>query len=358
MPRSPTTTTTWRWRPAAARPRSIPARARSDGRLLPEVAGSNLRRLIRPRTFVYLAIWGLIGVALLFALATRDLLEINVQHDRNPQFVLLSDGSIRNGYTVKLLNKVAEPRAVTLSLEGLEGATMHIGGVDMPEAREMFVMLEPDRLRNLRVFVRLPPDRVPGASRFHLQRRGATRGRIRQLFRHLPCTGDQTMNNMSDRPREFTGKHLLPDPDRLLRRHHLRQRDDGDIGQQELDGLVVQNSYVESQKFNDHFDAARRAPALGWRSEMSYADGPSPTAHQWRRTGVRLMDVAVEFRRPVQEAKDQNSALLPAGDGVRSPGSCRWMTASGSSTSARLHMVSSEPWRDMKRIFVRNGTLQ
>lgn len=142
-----------------------PARVHGqDGRLLPEVRGLNLRRLIRPRTFVYLAIWGLIGVALLFALATRDLLEINVQHDRNPQFVLLSDGSIRNGYTVKLLNKVAEPRAVTLSLEGLEGATMHIGGVDMPEAREMFVMLEPDRLRNLRVFVRLPPDRVTGGS--------------------------------------------------------------------------------------------------------------------------------------------------------------------------------------------------
>ncbi|MGY6707782.1 MAG: cytochrome c oxidase accessory protein CcoG [Rhizobiaceae bacterium] len=145
-----------------------PARVRgTDGRLAAAVRGLDPRRIIRPRTFVYLAIWALVGVALLFALATRDLLEISVQHDRNPQFVLLSDGSIRNGYTVKVLNKVAEPRAVTLSLEGLEGATMMLGGSDMPEAREVFVMLEPDRLRNLRVFVRMPADVVePGATSF------------------------------------------------------------------------------------------------------------------------------------------------------------------------------------------------
>ncbi|MCG6114724.1 MAG: cytochrome c oxidase accessory protein CcoG [Mesorhizobium sp.] len=145
-----------------------PARVRGpDGRLAEFVRGLDLWRIIRPRTFVYLAVWGLIGLGLLYALATRDLLEISVQHDRNPQFVLLSDGSIRNGYTVKILNKVAEPRAVTLSLEGLEGATMMLAGFDMPEAREVFVMLEPDRLRNLRVFVRMPPEGVePGATSF------------------------------------------------------------------------------------------------------------------------------------------------------------------------------------------------
>jgi polyferredoxin len=80
---------------------------------------------------------------------------------------MLSDGSIRNGYTVKLLNKVAEPRAVRLSLDGLDGATMTITGIDLPDTREVFMVLEPDRLRNLRVFVRVPADRVvPGASNF------------------------------------------------------------------------------------------------------------------------------------------------------------------------------------------------
>ncbi|MFN4273453.1 MAG: cytochrome c oxidase accessory protein CcoG [Aliihoeflea sp.] len=134
-----------------------PGRVRGgDGRLLPDVRGLDLRKIVRPRTFVYLAIWGLIGLALLYALATRDLLEINVQHDRNPQFVMLSDGSIRNGYTVKLLNKIAEPRSVRLSLEGIEGATMTITGIDLPDTQEVYMVLEPDRLRNLRVFVRVP----------------------------------------------------------------------------------------------------------------------------------------------------------------------------------------------------------
>lgn len=140
-----------------------PGRVRGgDGRLLPDVRGLDLRKIVRPRTFVYLAIWGLIGLALLYALATRDLLEINVQHDRNPQFVMLSDGSIRNGYTVKLLNKIAEPRSVRLSLEGIEGATMTITGIDLPDTQEVYMVLEPDRLRNLRVFVRVPAGGVEG----------------------------------------------------------------------------------------------------------------------------------------------------------------------------------------------------
>ena len=46
------------------------------------------------------------------AAAQRPTLEINVLHDRNPLFVRLSDGGMRNGYTVKILNKLHEPRVV------------------------------------------------------------------------------------------------------------------------------------------------------------------------------------------------------------------------------------------------------
>ena len=48
----------------------------------------------------------------------RTVLEVNVLHDRNPPFVLLSDGSIRNGYTVKILNKLHEPREFALAVRG------------------------------------------------------------------------------------------------------------------------------------------------------------------------------------------------------------------------------------------------
>ena len=99
-----------------------PARVRdAGGRLVDGLAHFHLRKIFRPRTFVYFAIWSAIGLGLLYALLSRDRLEINVLHDRNPQFVTLSDGSIRNGYTVKLLNMIPEPRTFVLSIEGLAG---------------------------------------------------------------------------------------------------------------------------------------------------------------------------------------------------------------------------------------------
>ena len=41
-----------------------------------------------------------------------------MQHDRSPVSVVLSDGFVRNGYTIKLLNKSAVPRAFELQAEG------------------------------------------------------------------------------------------------------------------------------------------------------------------------------------------------------------------------------------------------
>ena len=43
---------------------------------------------------------------------------ISVIHDRNPLFVRLSDGAIRNAYTVRIVNKRVEPRDFALSVDG------------------------------------------------------------------------------------------------------------------------------------------------------------------------------------------------------------------------------------------------
>ncbi|MDN2567582.1 cytochrome c oxidase accessory protein CcoG [Aquibium sp. A9E412] len=147
-----------------------------DGRLSDKVAHFHWNKILRPRTYVYFGAWALVGLVLLYALFTRDRLDVNVLHDRNPQFVVLSDGSIRNGYTVKLLNMIPEPRTVTLSIEGLPGALMTVDGIaDNAEGRSFEVPLEPDRLRSLRVFVRLPAERVDEESetfRFHVEEAG------------------------------------------------------------------------------------------------------------------------------------------------------------------------------------------
>ena len=76
---------------------------------------------------------------------------INVVPDRNPLFVTLSDGGVRNGYTVKILNKLHEPREFQLAVRGLEGARLTILGMEGEAAPA--IRVSTDDLRELRVMV-------------------------------------------------------------------------------------------------------------------------------------------------------------------------------------------------------------
>jgi cytochrome c oxidase accessory protein FixG len=133
-----------------------------QGKLTDKLAHFHIAKIFRPRALVYFAAWSLVGLLLLFALLTRDRLEVNVLHDRNPLFVTLSDGAIRNGYTVKLLNKIPEPRTIIVTLQGLTGAEMNVVGLDQPADRSFAIRVEPDKLASLKVYVRQPADQVAG----------------------------------------------------------------------------------------------------------------------------------------------------------------------------------------------------
>jgi cytochrome c oxidase accessory protein FixG len=112
-------------------------------------------RLIRPRTLIYTGIIALVTVIMLFTLVTRSDLDVNILRDRNPLFVTLSDGSIRNGYTVKIINKQHAERHFTLAVEGLPGASIDIVGNDVSAAD---LQVDPDDLESYRVFVSAPRD--------------------------------------------------------------------------------------------------------------------------------------------------------------------------------------------------------
>jgi cytochrome c oxidase accessory protein FixG len=118
------------------------------------------RSFIRPRTFVYAGVFVFISLALLVTLLMRDRLDMSVLHDRNPQYVTLSDGSIRNGYTLKILNMIPQPRTFILSAKGLEGATMTVAGSDKAPAGFLEVKVGPDKLRSLRVYVTVNKSRL------------------------------------------------------------------------------------------------------------------------------------------------------------------------------------------------------
>jgi len=79
--------------------------------------------------------------------------EFKVIHERQPLYVLLSDGSIQNKYTVKLLNKTKDTIKIHFEIEGLEGAILH-GLADME--------IEPGKVIPVTALVRVPLDRLTG----------------------------------------------------------------------------------------------------------------------------------------------------------------------------------------------------
>jgi cytochrome c oxidase accessory protein FixG len=105
----------------------------------------NKFRILRPRTIYYSLILCFVGALMIYGLATRTSLELHVLHDRNPLFVQLSDGSIRNSYTIKILNKTHQDKHFEIKLSGLDDAKVKT----QPESLEVIA----DSVGEFRVFV-------------------------------------------------------------------------------------------------------------------------------------------------------------------------------------------------------------
>jgi cytochrome c oxidase accessory protein FixG len=120
-------------------------------------------RLIRPRTILYALLFAGVGLIMLVTLGTRTTLSINVLPDRAPLFVTLSDGSIRNGYIVKILNKSRELRTFAFAIEGLPQATLHVigQGEEVTKAR---LSSRSDQVATYKVYVRVPRGTLHGDS--------------------------------------------------------------------------------------------------------------------------------------------------------------------------------------------------
>ena len=127
------------------------------GRLVDAVTHTSLQTIVRWRTLIYFCVWAAIGVAMLIVLSMRDRLDVNVQHDRNPLYVMLSDGAVRNGYDVKILNMTPEPRTMKLSIVGLPGGEMTLASSQNDPQEVIVLDVEPDRVLPLRVYVRADP---------------------------------------------------------------------------------------------------------------------------------------------------------------------------------------------------------
>jgi cytochrome c oxidase accessory protein FixG len=110
------------------------------------------KRVIRPRTVMYAVLWCAIGLGMVAALFMRDSIGLTLAHDRNPQFVTLSDGSIRNAYTVKVQNMNGEPHPFHISVKSDPELRLDLQGMEQNEFE-----IDADQSRKLRVFLLARP---------------------------------------------------------------------------------------------------------------------------------------------------------------------------------------------------------
>ncbi len=115
--------------------------------------------IFRPRTVLYTVLWSAVGIGLVVALFLRAAIDVNVTPVRNPTYVMLSDGAIRNTYEIRIRNMATEARDFTislgaagvleLSLEGLSGSMVTVGA---------------DAMATQRVYVTAPAGTTPAVS--------------------------------------------------------------------------------------------------------------------------------------------------------------------------------------------------
>lgn len=120
-------------------------------------------------------------------------------------------------------------------------------------------------------------------------------------------------------------------------------------------GLVVQNSYVASQEFNEKSIIGKAHAALNWQEHLSYENGI--VRYQLTEASgvpVKAIGATAVFRRPVNEKEDQTLNMLPESDGVLTAEADlkdgNWVV------EVNTYAGLDEPYRQVSRIFITNGT--
>ncbi|ALK10640.1 cytochrome c oxidase accessory protein CcoG [Blastochloris viridis] len=112
-------------------------------------------RPLRPRTLIYVGAIVLVGAVMTWSLVNRITTSVSVLHDRNPLFVALSDGAVRNGYTLRVLNKQATERTFALTVDGVPSPRLEVIGIEAADGPPL-IATGADTTRELRVLVAVP----------------------------------------------------------------------------------------------------------------------------------------------------------------------------------------------------------
>ncbi|MGM0593103.1 MAG: cytochrome c oxidase accessory protein CcoG [Pseudomonadota bacterium] len=118
---------------------------------LDEIEGTPVKKFWqRPRPLVYMTIMLIAATGILYGLTHLGSIELKVIHQRQPLFVPMSDGSIQNQYTLKILNKLDETMDVKVTADGPDN--LRLLAADEP------LRVESGKLRSHNVYIRIPAD--------------------------------------------------------------------------------------------------------------------------------------------------------------------------------------------------------
>lgn len=163
--------------------------------------------------------------------------------------------------------------------------------------------------------------------------------------------------NTAGRNREFTGWHMLAIMVAFFSVIITVNLTMAFFARSSWTGFVVENTYVASEQFNRKAAEGRAQAALGWKPELAVAKG---------MISYRLLDgsgdvvaanqVTASFRRPASASQDQDVALTRQPDASFSaPVELQdglWIVEIHSEVGI------DHPYRDVRRLTVRDGTAQ
>lgn len=142
----------------------IPTNIRSaTGVLSDKIKQTSWKVVLSFRNLIYFLIYAAIGLGMAYSISMRDRLDLNVIHDRNPIFTVLSDGSIRNGYEVRILNMKGHEQQFLITVEGLPNPDIQEAGFNTIPKKWIITQADADSLKSVRLYISTPKETLQSA---------------------------------------------------------------------------------------------------------------------------------------------------------------------------------------------------
>ena len=108
--------------------------------------------IFRPRVYLYAGVLLFVSAIMLAGMTSRGSMTVNVLRDRALPYITMSDGSIRNAYTIKIVNRGNTERIFAVDVIG--DGEMSVSAVgEKPVDNQLRISAGGDSVRSLRMFV-------------------------------------------------------------------------------------------------------------------------------------------------------------------------------------------------------------